>query len=114
MQKEVVVVSGARTAIGAFGGCLKDIPVVELGAAVIKEALKRAGLRPKSGEQLLSQGPDALKPDGIIEMEKKHYDYDSSLDPVQVDEGIMGNVLQGGEGQNTAGQVSHATRSPTT
>src|SRR4030043_305421 len=105
MQKEVVVVSGARTAIGAFGGCLKDITVVELGAAVIKEALKRAGLRPKSGEKLLGYGSDALKSDGIIELEKKHYDYDSSLHPVQVDEVIMGNVLQGGQGQNTARQV---------
>ena len=106
MQKEVVVVSGARTAIGAFGGSLRDIPVVELGAAVIKEALKRAGLRPKSGEELLNYGPDALKSDGIIDLEKKHYDYDSSLRPVQVDEVVMGNVLQGGQGQNTARQAS--------
>src|SRR4030043_197793 len=105
MQKEVVVVSGARTAIGAFGGSLKDIPVVELGAAVIKEALKRAGLRPKSGEQLLSHGPDALKPDGTIELEKKYCDYDSSLRSVQVDEVIIGHVLQGGQGQNTARQA---------
>jgi len=105
MQKEVVVVSGARTAIGAFGGSLKDIHAVELGAVVIKEALRRAGLRPKSGEELLSYGPDALKPDGIIELEKKHYDYDSSLRPVQVDEVVMGNVLQGGQGQNTARQA---------
>ena len=105
MQKEVVVVSGARTAIGAFGGSLKDIPAVELGATVIKEALRRAGLRPKSGEELLGYGPDALKPDGIIELEKKHYDYDSSLRPVQVDEVVMGNVLQGGQGQNTARQA---------
>jgi acetyl-CoA C-acetyltransferase len=105
MQKEVVVVSGARTAIGAFGGSLKGATVVELGALVIREALKRAGVRPKSGEQLLSYGPDALKSDGIIELEKKHDDYDSSLQPVQVDEVIMGNVLQGGQGQNTARQA---------
>jgi acetyl-CoA C-acetyltransferase len=105
MQKEVVVVSGARTAIGAFGGALKGIRVVELGAAVMKEALKRAGVRPKSDEQLLNYGPDALKPDGIIELEKKHYDYGSSLQPVQIDEVIMGNVLQGGQGQNTARQA---------
>ena len=105
MPTEVVVVSGARTAIGAFGGSLKDIPVVELGAAVIKEALRRAGLRPKSGEGLLSCCPDALKSDAIIELEKKHYDYDSSLRPVQVDEVIMGHVLQGGQGQNTARQA---------
>jgi len=105
MQKEVVVVSGARTAIGAFGCSLKDIPVVELGAVVIREALKRARLRPKSGKELLDYGPDALKPDGIIELEKKHYGYDSALQPVQVDEVIMGNVLQGGQGQNTARQA---------
>ena len=105
MPTEVVVVSGARTAIGAFGGSLKDIPVVELGAAVIKEALRRAGLRPKSGQGLLSCCPDALKSDAIIELEKKHYDYDSSLHPVQVDEVIMGHVLQGGQGQNTARQA---------
>ena len=105
MQKEVVVVSGARTAIGAFGGSLKDIPVVELGATVIREALKRVGIRPESSEELLVYGPDALKPDGIIELEKKHYDYDSSLRPVQVDEVVMGNVLQGGQGQNTARQA---------
>jgi acetyl-CoA C-acetyltransferase len=105
MRKEVVVVSGARTAIGAFGGALKDVPVVELGAAVIKEALKRAGLRPNSGEGLLGCCPDALKSDAIIELEKKHYDYDPSLHPVQVDEVIMGHVLQGGQGQNTARQA---------
>jgi len=105
MHKEVVVVSGARTAIGAFGGSLKTITVVELGAAVIKEALKRARLRPESGRQLLDNGPDALKSDGVIELEKKHYEYDSSLQPVQVDEVIMGNVLQGGQGQNTARQA---------
>ena len=105
MQKEVVVVSGARTAIGAFGGWLKAISVAELGAAVIKEALKRARLRPESGRQLLDNGPDALKSDGVIELEKKHDDYDSSFQPVQVDEVIMGNVLQGGQGQNTARQA---------
>jgi len=105
MQEEVVVVSGARTAIGTFGGSLRDIPVVDLGTAAIKEALKRAGLRPKSSEELLSYGPDALRSDGIIELEKRHYDYDPSLRPIQIDEVIMGNVLQGGQGQNTARQA---------
>jgi len=105
MEKEVVVVSGARTAIGAFGGSLKDIPVVDLGVTAIKEALKRAGLRPKSSEESLGYGPDILKSDGIIELEKRHYDYDSSLRPIQIDEVIMGNVLQGGQGQNTARQA---------
>jgi acetyl-CoA C-acetyltransferase len=41
-MKEVVVVSGSRTAIGNFGGGLKDVPVVELGATVMKDVLKKA------------------------------------------------------------------------
>ncbi len=42
MAREVVVVSGVRTAIGTFGGSLKDIPTVDLAATVVKEALARA------------------------------------------------------------------------
>jgi acetyl-CoA C-acetyltransferase len=38
-MKEVVIVSGARTPIGTFGGALKDMPAVKLGAIVIREAL---------------------------------------------------------------------------
>lgn len=42
MQREVVVVSGVRTAIGDFGGSLKDLAPTELGARVVREALARA------------------------------------------------------------------------
>ncbi|KVE25133.1 acetyl-CoA acetyltransferase [Burkholderia singularis] len=42
MQREVVVVSGVRTAIGSFGGSLKDFAPTELGARVVREALSRA------------------------------------------------------------------------
>jgi acetyl-CoA C-acetyltransferase len=42
MQREVYIVSGVRTAIGDFGGSLKDIPPTELGAQVAREALSRA------------------------------------------------------------------------
>ncbi|GAA6143492.1 beta-ketothiolase BktB [Hydrogenophaga sp. 5NK40-0174] len=42
MSREVVVVSAVRTAIGTFGGSLKDIPPTELGALVVKESLARA------------------------------------------------------------------------
>ena len=41
---EVVVVSGARTAVGGYGGSLKDIPPTDLGGKVIAEAVKRSGL----------------------------------------------------------------------
>jgi acetyl-CoA C-acetyltransferase len=43
-EREVVVLSGVRTAIGKFGGSLKDIPPTELGAIVTREAIKRAGI----------------------------------------------------------------------
>ena len=43
-MKDVVIVSGARTAVGEFGGSLKGVKTVDIGALVIKEALKRAGL----------------------------------------------------------------------
>lgn len=69
-MKEVVIVSAVRTALGAFGGSLKDVSAADLGATVVKEALNRAGLK---GEQ--------------------------------VDEVILGNVIQAGLGQNIARQV---------
>jgi acetyl-CoA C-acetyltransferase len=45
--REVVVLNGVRTAIGAYGGGLKDQPPTELGAAVVREAVARAGIEPK-------------------------------------------------------------------
>ena len=47
MSREVVVVSAVRTAIGTFGGSLKDIAPTELGAQVVREALKRANTEGK-------------------------------------------------------------------
>lgn len=70
-MREVVIVSATRTAIGSFGGALKNVPARTLGAVVIKEALNRAGIKPE-----------------------------------QVDEVIMGNVIQGGLGQNPARQMA--------
>ena len=70
-MREVVIASAARTALGSFGGSLKDVPATELGAIVIKEAIKRAGIK---GEQ--------------------------------VEEVVMGNVIQAGLGQNPARQAT--------
>lgn len=70
-MREVVIVGAARTPIGAFGGSLKDVPARTLGAVCIREALKRAGIKPE-----------------------------------MVDEVVMGNVLQGGLGQNVARQMA--------
>jgi acetyl-CoA C-acetyltransferase len=46
-QREVVILSGVRTAIGDYGGSLKDIPPTELGAKVVREAVSRAKVDPK-------------------------------------------------------------------
>ncbi len=70
-MQDVVIVSAVRTALGSFQGSLGSIPAVELGALVIKEAMRRAGVTPE-----------------------------------QVDEVIMGNVLQGGLGQNPGRQAA--------
>lgn len=45
--REVMLCAPVRTAIGAFGGSLKDIPATDLGGMVIKEALRRSGVDPK-------------------------------------------------------------------
>ena len=47
MSREVVVVSGVRTAIGTFGGSLKDLPPTELATLVVREALTRAQVEGK-------------------------------------------------------------------
>jgi acetyl-CoA C-acetyltransferase len=104
-MKDVVIVGAVRTPIGAFGKTLKKTPVVKLGTLVIKEVLKRAGLRPETEDALLEMGPAKLKDAGKSELEAGVYDWDDSLPPVQVDEVIMGNVLQGGQGQNTGRQA---------
>jgi len=51
--REVVVLSGVRTAIGDYGGALKDLPPTELAARVIREAVKRAKVDPRQVGQLV-------------------------------------------------------------
>lgn len=52
-MREVVIASAVRTAIGSFGGALKDTPAVELGAIVIKEALVRANVMPEWVDEVI-------------------------------------------------------------
>ena len=52
-MKEVVIVAAVRTAIGSFGGSLKDISAVELGSLVIKNAIERASLRPEQVDEVI-------------------------------------------------------------
>ncbi|MGB3211191.1 MAG: acetyl-CoA C-acetyltransferase [Desulforhopalus sp.] len=104
-MKKVVIVSGARTPVGAYGGSLQTTPVVELGAIVLKETLKRAGLRPVTSEKCSKFAPDAIRNDLPLELEKQYHDYDPTLQSVQVDGVIMGNVIGAGQGQNVARQA---------
>src|SRR5215467_12390230 len=68
---DVVIISGCRTPVGKFQGSLTDFTAPQLGAIVVREAVKRAG-----------------------------------LDPAQIDECIMGNVVSAGLGQNPARQAA--------
>jgi acetyl-CoA C-acetyltransferase len=70
-EDQVVVISGCRTPIGTFGGALKDVSAVTLGAVAVREAVRRAGVRPD-----------------------------------QVDEVVLGCILQAGLGMNPARQAA--------
>ena len=68
---DVVIISGCRTGVGKFQGSLADLSAPQLGAIVVREAVRRA-----------------------------------KLDPKQVDECILGNVVSAGLGQNPARQAA--------
>jgi acetyl-CoA C-acetyltransferase len=64
-QRDVLVLSGTRTAIGRYGGGLTDVPPCDLAATVVREAVRRAGWpapppeQPGTGQPIL--GPEALE-----------------------------------------------------
>src|ERR1700689_1212195 len=70
-SNEVVIIAGCRTPIGKFQGSLSDLSAPQIGAVVVREAVKSA-----------------------------------NLDPIQIDECIMGNVISAGLGQNPARQAA--------
>ncbi len=53
IMKDLYVVNCCRTAIGSFGGSLKNTPAAELGAIVVKEALNRAGVKPENVDEVM-------------------------------------------------------------
>jgi acetyl-CoA C-acetyltransferase len=104
-MNDVVIVSASRTAVGSFGGALKGTAVVELGALVMRDALKKINLKPVVGDQMKRGIPESLKDQGLIALEKEGADWNDQALPVVIDEVIMGNVLQTGQGQNPARQA---------
>ena len=104
-MNKAVIVNGCRTAVAAFGGALKDVSAVRLGATVLRETLRKAGLRPVASNAMIMAGPDRLQGQGPIALETEHNTWDKAAVPVTIDEVIMGNVLQAGQGQNPARQA---------
>ncbi|MFN2364617.1 MAG: acetyl-CoA C-acetyltransferase [Halarsenatibacteraceae bacterium] len=78
-MEKVVIASATRTAVGSFGKSLKNVPAIDLGAVVIEDALKKAG-----------------------------------IDKELVDEVLIGNILQAGQGQNPARQAAMKAGLPET
>lgn len=101
----VVIVSGKRTAVGAFGGGLKGIAAKELGAIVMRETLLSLGLKPAMPGNSQEDGPDPLKSAGLSPVEKEYWKWPEANQPISIDEVIMGNVLQAGQGQNPGRQA---------
>ena len=52
-MKEVVIVAAVRTAIGKFNGMLANVPVANMGATVIAEAIKRAGINAEDVDEVI-------------------------------------------------------------
>lgn len=52
-MKEVVIVSGVRTPVGSFGGSLKNVAAIDLGAMAVKEAVNRAGIQPENVNEVI-------------------------------------------------------------
>jgi acetyl-CoA C-acetyltransferase len=83
---------------------LKNVPVIELGSLVLQDVLRKVGLRPALDDETTRLAPTQLADQGLIDVEKKAASWDSTLQPISIDEVIMGNVLQAGQGQNPARQ----------
>jgi len=104
-MNRVVIVSGARTAVGTFGGGLKDVPVVDMGALVLQNCLQKVGLRPGRSADHSATAPKKLGDSGSIALEQQYENWDQNAKEVVVDEVIMGNVLTAGQGQNPGRQA---------
>lgn len=104
-MKDVVIVSGSRTPVGAYGGSLKTTPVARLGALVIRDSLEKVGLRPVTSDKFSKYTPNTIYSEQLTELEEKYNHYSEFFQPIQVDQVILGNVLSAGLGQNVARQA---------
>lgn len=64
--KDVVIVSGCRTAVGSFGGSLKNVSAIDLGALVVKEAVNRAGIQPSDVNEVIVGQVGQIAENGFV------------------------------------------------
>lgn len=64
--RDVVIVSGCRTAVGSYGGSLKDVSAIDLGALVVKEAVKRAGIQPSDVDEVIIGQVGQIAENGFV------------------------------------------------
>ncbi|PXV91627.1 acetyl-CoA C-acetyltransferase [Lachnotalea glycerini] len=64
--KDVVIVSGVRLPVGAFGGSLKDISAIDMGAMVVSEAVKRAGIKPEDVDEVIVGQVGQIAENGFV------------------------------------------------
>ncbi|MCI9306616.1 MAG: thiolase family protein [Lachnospiraceae bacterium] len=65
-MKEVVIVSGVRLPVGSYGGSLKDVSAIDMGAMVVKEAVKRAGIQPSDVDEVVIGQVGEVAENGFI------------------------------------------------
>ena len=65
-MREVVIVSGVRLPVGSFGGSLKDVSAIEMGAMVVAEAVKRSGIRPADVDEVIVGQVGEIAENGFI------------------------------------------------
>ena len=65
-MKEVVIVSGVRLPVGSYGGSLKDVSAIDMGAMVVKEAVKRAGIQPYDVDEVVIGQVGEVAENGFI------------------------------------------------
>lgn len=105
-MSEAVIVSAVRTPQGKFGSALKDVSAVELGSTVIQGLFDKIGARPSLPDKTKQCRPDKFSDMEQCPIEEEYQRWDKNFLSVDIDEVIMGNVLQGGQGQNPARQAA--------
>ncbi len=65
-MKDVVIVSGVRLPVGSYGGSLKDVSAIDMGAMVVKEAVKRAGIQPSDVDEVVIGQVGEIAENGFI------------------------------------------------